>query len=391
MLVSGAMRILLVGNYPLDGQFSMLRYAELLRREMTSRGHEVTLVQPEPWVGRLATGGLRKWLGYIDKFLVFPWRLRRLGRGMDLVHVCDHSNSMYLAQAGGAPVSITCHDLLAVFSADGRYPLNRLSVTGKMLQGWIRRGLTAAANVVCVSESTAAEFRSLGGGPEQRVTVIHNPPNYDFRPSEPEAVRAIRERLRLAPDETYLLHVGGNQWYKNRPGVVRIYHGLLRLLGDGKRPRLVLAGKPWPRALREYVAANGLGGKVLELVGPSNEELRALYTGALALVFPSLHEGFGWPIIEAQSCGCPVVTSNRSTLAEVGGGALLIDPEDEAGAAAILADNLGRLSEFVGPGFENVKRFDKAAIMQRYEEFFMAVAGAAVAVDSAADTTRVQP
>ena len=77
---------------------------------------------------------------------------------------------------------------------------------------------------------------------------------------------------------------------------------------------------------------------VIEVVEPSDEDLRSLYSGAAALLFPSLYEGFGWPLIEAQSCGCPVITSNRSPMTEVAGSAALyIDPANESAAAALIA------------------------------------------------------
>ena len=97
------MRILLVGNYPLDDQPSMSRYAEMLRREMMHRGHAAELVLPGAFFGLLhREGPMGKWLGYIDKYLLFPWVLRRLAKGFDLVHICDHSNSMYLPHTAGS-------------------------------------------------------------------------------------------------------------------------------------------------------------------------------------------------------------------------------------------------------------------------------------------------
>ena len=113
----------------------------------------------------------------------------------------------------------------------------------------------------------------------------------------------------------------------------------------------------------------------MERVKPPNETLRALYTAAQALLFPSLYEGFGWPLLEAQSCGCPVITSNRPPMTEVAGaGALLIDPESEQEAAQTIAEHLERLGDLREAGFRNLKRFDRDELMRRYEEFFLAAA-----------------
>src|SRR6185503_1919279 len=132
------MRILLVGNYALDNQASMLRYADMLCRGLGQRGHTVELMQPPPVLGHLfKTPLVRKWLGYVDKYILFPFRLRSRAREFDLVHVCDHSNSMYLTHAGSRPASITCHDLLAIGSAMGKYPEQKIAVSGRVQQRWI--------------------------------------------------------------------------------------------------------------------------------------------------------------------------------------------------------------------------------------------------------------
>jgi glycosyltransferase involved in cell wall biosynthesis len=115
------------------------------------------------------------------------------------------------------------------------------------------------------------------------------------------------------------------------------------------------------------VQASGLEGQVVELGGVYDEDLRALYSGAVALVFPSIHEGFGWPVIEAQACGCPVFASNRPPLPEVGGaGAFYFDPEDPGGAAAVIAAGLDRLDALRAAGLENVQRYSAEAMAGAY-------------------------
>jgi glycosyltransferase involved in cell wall biosynthesis len=374
------MRILLVGNYALDHQASMLRYAEMLRLEMTLRGHQVELIQPRAILGDLAVHPfLRKWLGYIDKYVFFPIELRSRAKGFDLVHVCDHSNSMYLAHVGDRPASITCHDLLAIKAARGHYSGQKRSLTGKMQQRWILKHLAGARDVVCVSANTACELAALSGGTAQRVMVIPNPLNSNCSPATEESILRVRKGLGLAADERYLIHVGGDKWYKNQPGLLRIFGLLLERLDGGSAPplRLVMVGRPFTKMSRDTVALNLPEGSVIEVVSPSDEELWVLYSGATALLFPSLHEGFGWPLIEAQSCGCPVITSNRPPMTEVAGpAALYIDPEDETAAAARIAADLDQLSLLREAGLRNAKRFDPALIIPAYVDFFEGVAQA---------------
>ena len=367
------MRILLVGNYALDNQASMSRYAEMLRRNLIARGHLVDVINPRAVFGRGSSKPLvRKWLAYIDKYLLFPMKLRSAVQGFDLVHICDHSNSMYLVHVGAVPASITCHDLLAIGSAQGRFPQQRVSTTGRIQQRWILRHLQNAANVVCVSWNTARELGGMQANARQRRVVIPNAVEVDPGASQHDRVIEIRRKIGLADGDRYLLHVGGEHWYKNRAGVLRIFRLLRERVGEDLR--LVMAGAPLTAEMRKFVQSNQSWASVLEVPGPADEELWALYAGATGLLFPSLYEGFGWPIIEAQCCGCPVITSNRAPMTEVAGSAaLFIDPEDEAGAAEVIAANLDSLSALRGPGFENAKRFRPSLVFASYEGFFQGV------------------
>jgi glycosyltransferase involved in cell wall biosynthesis len=302
---------------------------------------------------------------------LFPFRLRARVRGFDLVHVCDHSNSMYLAHTGGRPASITCHDLLAIGSALGRYPQQRTSASGKVQQRWILKHLAAARNVVCVSTNTARELTALSEGELNRVVVIPNAVELNCSPASEESVQRLRDKLGIAADERYLFHIGGNLWYKNRLGVLRIFQ---MIRGSASRVRLVMAGAPLSAEMRDFIAANLPEGSVIEVVNPTDEELWCLYSGAAALLFPSLYEGFGWPLIEAQRCGCPVITSNRAPMTEVAGAAAIyIDPEDEIAAAKTIAENLDTLGRLRESGFKNVERFDPAVVIPAYEGFFRGV------------------
>ena len=114
---------------------------------------------------------------------------------------------------------------------------------------------------------------------------------------------------------------------------------------------------------------------MIEVKDPDDGTVRALYTGAAMLLFPSLYEGFGWPIVEAQSCGCLVVTSNREPMREVAGGAaILVDPEQAEEAAAEIAAKWPRREALRAAGLVNVRRFGRQEIMGAYEMFFKGAA-----------------
>ena len=375
------MRILLVANYEPDEQQSMLRYAIWLDRTLKSRGYSITLARPRPFFSKSGWSRVsRKYLGYLDKFVLFPPQLRRVARAHDLVHVLDHSNSMYLRTVRRKPNLITCHDLLAIRAAQGEFPESPTGWTGRLLQRWILSGLLEARHVLCVSTKTADDLRAEtanaaeGVGRNVDVRVVHNTLNWKFEPGVALAGDLV-SRLGLRPGEPYLLHVGGNSWYKNRAGAVRIF-ARLALIPEFSAARLVLAGEPWTRVLRDVIREEQLGERVIEATDVTNAELKALYGNALAMLFPSLEEGFGWPILEAQACGCPVITTQRPPMPEVAGeGAIFIDPADPEAAATAIALGLKSRARLQAEGFRNLGRFDQEAIANKYCAFYESILG----------------
>jgi glycosyltransferase involved in cell wall biosynthesis len=367
------MRILLVGNYVLDEHAALSRYTSMLRRSLTARGHLVELIQPGTVLARVSRGPmLRKVFGYVDKSVLFPIKLRSAAQGFDLVHVCGQHNAIYLRNTGGVPASITCHDLLAISCAQVNFPQQRVSRAFRMRQRRILGALKQATNVVCVSWKTSRELAAMSDNDNQRRVVIPNAVEIDQAAIAQERVAAVRTKLGLAAGDRYLLHVSGNQWYKNRPGLLRIFRMLRERTRDGLK--LVMAGAALTPELREFAATNLPQGSVIEVHAPADEELWALYAGATALLFPSLYEGFGWPIAEAQRCGCPVIVSNRAPMTEVAGPAALhIDPCDEAGAAETIAAKLDGLARLRDAGSENSLRFDPEVVFAAYEGFFKGV------------------
>ncbi|SDT86100.1 Glycosyltransferase involved in cell wall bisynthesis [Verrucomicrobium sp. GAS474] len=344
------MTIVLVGNYAPDQQESMRRFGLALKAGYARHRIEVVEMTPGPLFrrGSWAESRFGKWLGYVDKYMIFPWRLRaRLDalkrEGKEVVlHICDHSNAIYLLFTHQVPSLVTCHDVLAITAAMGDYPLRPTQWSGRILQRAILAGLNRADHVVCVSQRTASSLRTLSLLGWDQISVIYGGWIHECAPASAEDCRSVRERYGLP--ERYLLHIGGNAWYKNRPGVIDIYAALLRRRPDA--PPLVLAGKVPDAGMNEALQRNrdvfGPGGKdrperIIYVTDFPDEILSALYTGAEALLFPSLEEGFGVPLTEALACGCPIVTSNRPPMSTVtGGNALLGNPDDFVEMAGLL-------------------------------------------------------
>lgn len=193
-----------------------------------------------------------------------------------------------------------------------------------------------AARIITISENTRREFLQHHQVPEDRVRVVPlgvSTETFHPRAREEEAAAAAKYGL----DGDYLLYVGALTTRKNIRRLITAF-GQIARSGD---LTLALVGRPGYGCEAEMAAVSELGleDRVLSLGYVDDANLPALYSGARLLVFPSLHEGFGLPLLEAMACGTPCVTSNVTSLPEVAGdAALLVDPRDtDAIAGAILA------------------------------------------------------
>lgn len=368
--------VLLVGNYEYDRQESMLRFAALLALELPKCGIQTESIQPKAWLGRLkpSAAGLGKWLGYIDKFLIFPFVLRKKIRALRqpglLVHICDHSNAPYVFSLAQVPHLVTCHDLLAIRSARGDFPKTPVSWTGRAYQRIILAGLQRARNVACDSEATWGDFERIAGPPAGVFRTVNVPLNYPYTPTPEKSATELLERLGLAGDARFILHVGADVWYKNREGVLEIFSRL-----EDRALQLLLVGPPVdPGLIQKY----GLDGRVRTLQRLSNETLQALYSKAACLLFPSLEEGFGWPVVEAHACGCPVVATGKPPMTEIGGtAAIYIDPAcPDAAAAAVhgvLARSPAEQDAWRQMALENAARFSTGRIIGQFIDTYDAI------------------
>jgi len=345
----------------------MLRYAEGLRSGLHARGVSCEVRNPAVKAGKWTSKKSRlfKWLAYLDKYLFFPvflwWWLRgeMVRRKGVLLHICDHSNSPWVFFCRGLPVVVTCHDAGAIRGAMGELDDCPASFFGKILQSMICSGLRKAYRIPCVSNATRQDLlRLVIRENTSRVSVIHNGFNRPIgqMPQE-KALQLLQENLPQLQAKPFLLHVGSGLERKNRAGTIRIFHKFRKTHSC----RLVFAGEPLSGEIKELLASLGLGDEdVLSAPNATDDFLEALYKTAYALLFPSRFEGFGWPVIEAQACGCPVLTTNVSALPEVAGeGACIRSPLDEAGFVAdllSLRDETIRAA-LVRKGYENAARF----------------------------------
>jgi len=367
--------VLLIGNYSLDRQHSMQRFGMMMLAGLTSAGIKAELIAPEPILGQFRDGRgfVSKWLAYIDKYFLFPIRLRAKRKECPgVVHICDHSNAVYTNQLKGLPTVVTCHDLIAVRDALGEQTDCPMSFTGKLLQRWILRGLWRASVIACVSNATRDDvLRIVGPSSDQRrIEVVPLGFNYPYRRLEPsEAEGRLSTIPELKGGVEFAVNVSSNFPRKNRPGLLRMF-ARCKNRWNG---RLALVGEPLNSEMKSLASDLGIADRIVEIENAESETLEALYNRAVAMLYPSTFEGFGWPIIEAQACGCPVICTSSGPMPEAAGEAgLFHNAEDEQG----FADDLLRLTDPVmrsawsEKSLRNAARFSAGKMVGHYIDIY---------------------
>ncbi len=225
-----SIQIVLVGNYPLDGQYSMLQFAHFLLAALQERGLKPILLQPKGYLGYFFKNcpRLRKYLGYIDKYLIFPLFLKAFIRKHKdaslLFHILDHSNALYYPYLKDWPTLVSCHDMIAVKAALGKTKAYRPGLLGRLLQARILENLRAIPTMVCLSKATQTVVASLLKKPKGSLPLVYLSPPYTYQPMDrSQAQLTLKECLpSFNWEKPYILHVGNNAWYKNREGLLHV-------------------------------------------------------------------------------------------------------------------------------------------------------------------------
>lgn len=223
-----------------------------------------------------------------------------------------------------------------------------------------------ANEIITVSKATAADVEKFYRR-TKNVHVVHHGVDGDrFKlPSEEERIESWNKLKSKYPNlkKSYILYVGQIQPRKN---LIRLIDAFERGKKDGSELQLIIAGSHgWlNKPIEKRVADSKEKGSILLAGRVDDELLPALYWHAESFVLPSLYEGFGMPILEAFACGCPVVTSNVSSMPEVSGeAAVLVEPESVDSIAQGISEAIRRKDELKQLGLKRVKEFswDKTA------------------------------
>lgn len=382
------MHLVLLTHPPSFQTASQPRFTEMIRQGMEARGHAVELWTNAPRLAQrsVPSAFFRKWLGYVDQFLIYPRELRRRvdQQPRDTVFVVtDQALGMWVPHLAHRPHVIHCHDFLALRSALGEFPEHLTGWPGRQYQRLIRNGFSRGRAFIPVSEKSQSDLHRFLPQVPRLSEVAYNGLNHPFRPMELAERLPLMKKTGVAISEQgFILHVGGNQWYKNRKGVLAIYRAYAAQV---KQPAaLWLIGSAPTDELRALADTVPAPGKIHFFTGLGNEQVNAAYAHAKALLFPSLEEGFGWPIAEAMAAGCPVITTDAAPMTEVAGNAARLIPRMPAnpaerehwakGAAKIVAEvmslNADERARMVRQGQSNAARFDTKMALDTYEKIY---------------------
>jgi glycosyltransferase involved in cell wall biosynthesis len=270
-----------------------------------------------------------------NKLHILP--IEKLVCQIDIFHSSDW------AEAPSSAFKVTTvHDLAPILYPNlfPRDVIRNIVETHKLRLSWIKK---ESKRIIVPSESTKNDLIKLGFL-ENIIRVIPEAVSSNFKKATEQQIELLKRKYKISGD--YVLSVGINP-RKNTQRIIEAFEKSR----SGKDLKIVLVGLPKYMVIEENRNIRILG-------HVENEELSILYSGAKVLIYPSLYEGFGLPILEAFACECPVVTSNISSLAEVAGdAAILVDPYDVNSIADGIEKALRAPKSLIEKGLERVKQF----------------------------------
>ena len=303
------------------------------------------------------------------------WRVWGMTRDIQkdkvqLYHGLSNELPLNIHRAKGVKTIVTIHDLIFL-----RYPQYYKPVSRWIYRYKFRRACRLADHIIAVSECTKRDIIHFFGTPAEKISVIYQGCDEQFRQPVSEAKREeVRERYQLP--ERYILYVGSIEERKN----LLLLAKALSLL-ENSSVHVIAVGKHTPYAdrVQTFISAHDLNARFHIISGVSFSDLPALYQQAVVFVYPSRFEGFGIPLLEALCSGTPAIGCTGSCLEEAGGpSSLYVDPDDPQAMAQAIAKVLAdeRLcAKMITDGYAHAAHFEAAALTQQLVALYEHVAG----------------
>ena len=254
-------------------------------------------IQSAPMIKRrVITGGVLKTILYpFRRTASRAWQLARsfwLGLGSGMIW---HSTYYTWPEVWEGHQVVTVHDMI-----HERFPELYNDPLDEVARRQKRRCVEQANAIICVSETTRKDVERFYGIPTAPIYVIPSALSEMFQPLANDT-----EPIHNLPNEPFFLYVGKRTHHKNFDNFIEVYSQW-----DGNDDVcVVVAGLPWTRQEWQHLEQLGIKERIHLVNEVDDQDLCQLYNRAKALVFPSLYEGFGLPVLEAMACGCPVIAS----------------------------------------------------------------------------------
>ena len=296
---------------------------------------EIAEIAPIPWNSpdKLWQSGTN-----IKKYYETFWRHPRAvsHEDADIFHIIDQSDAhvAYGLHQAQKPIVVTCHDLVQFVYPESLQNQSRFPALSLATWKYSVSGMTKADRVIAVSTNTAQDVTRMLEIEPEKITVVLNGINSEFRVLPTVESAEIRQQYTRSPDTFCLLNVGSTHQRKN---ILTVLQVLKSLKEKGFPVCLWRTGSDFTKDHKYFIQEHNLESDIFDLGNPDTARLVQIYNAADVLLAPSLYEGFGLTIVESMACGTPVITSNVSSLPEVvGDAAILVDPLDvEAIATAV--------------------------------------------------------
>ena len=317
---------------------------------------------------------IRWWSRKAVSTLWYDWCLvRTLNKLGDVVHLPNQHLGRY-GSFLNVPYIITVHDLIRYFDLKGFVTfIHRPNLRDRFYLNLDYKGIKRATRIIVVSQATKNDLMHYLGIPDERISVVYL--GIDHR-----LFRPVPHRIYDTP---YILFVGSEHPQKNLAGLVKAFNQLKRepRFNDLKLVKVGTAGgqeADFRGQTMETIDALDISQEVIFADFVPEADLPAYYSGAEVFVLPSLYEGFGFPPLEAMACGCPVITSNTSSLPEVVGEAgIMVNPYDTDSLVEairrVLTDDKLR-DDMIRKGLEQAKKFSWEKTAQQTQEVYNKVA-----------------
>ncbi len=297
--------------------------------------------------------GPQRWAA---RYYFYPWRVKREAKRTDVVHVLDHSYAHMIETAGRRPVVVTVHDLMPVVVL--RSPTGVGGWREGVRNRFLRQALKSLRQADAYIVGTEWLKRELATwlGTDKNIFVVPFGVDRAFYGESTVARERGRHEWRIPEEAFVVLHVGSTVDRKNVPLVIQT----LARLRQQTDAYLLQVGGRFTAEQEQLIDRLELRNVVRSVASADETALRRAYRAADVLLFPSLYEGFGFPVLEAFASGLPVVTSGAGGLKEVAGGAAVVvegrDPGDYVNALERL-DDLEEREELIQRGWARARQF----------------------------------